>query len=177
MNTPCGSFQATDSRANIFQHRFSPSFQQPRTSRAVKGQPSGSPAPPGVRLAPPPHFSRGPGSSSDITNMVDSSMDIQNTSNGGASPGERAAQVQAAAEEFPQQAPSSPPTSTLDSVPVFVMLPLDTINADGVFKYATSRWFLAGLQQLKESGIHGVAVDVWVSAGKAIVARCRRDVV
>lgn len=54
--------------------------------------------------------------------------------------------------------PSTPPA---DNVPVFVMLPLDTVNADGVFKYAASRWFIAALQQLQESGIHGVAVDVW----------------
>lgn len=59
-----------------------------------------------------------------------------------------------------------------DAVPVFVMLPLDTVNADGVFKYAASRWFLAALEQLKESGIHGVAVDVWVSTSPffAVVA-------
>jgi hypothetical protein len=54
-----------------------------------------------------------------------------------------------------------PPTLPVDNVPVFVMLPLDTVNADGVFKYAASRWFTAALLQLKESGIHGVAVDVW----------------
>lgn len=54
-----------------------------------------------------------------------------------------------------------PPTPPVDNVPVFVMLPLDTVNADGVFKYAASRWFIAALQQLQESGIHGVAVDVW----------------
>jgi Glycosyl hydrolase family 14 len=53
------------------------------------------------------------------------------------------------------------PAPPVDNVPVFVMLPLDTVNADGVFKYAASRWFLAALQQLQESGIHGVAVDVW----------------
>ena len=47
---------------------------------------------------------------------------------------------------------------------MFVMLPLDTINSDGVFRYAASRWFLPALQQLKESGIHGVAVDVWWGA-------------
>ena len=52
-------------------------------------------------------------------------------------------------------------TPPVDNVPVFVMLPLDTVNADGVFKYAASRWFIAALQQLQESGIHGVAVDVW----------------
>ncbi|KAG7674349.1 hypothetical protein Ndes2526B_g05075 [Nannochloris sp. 'desiccata'] len=53
------------------------------------------------------------------------------------------------------------PNPPADNVPVFVMLPLDTVNADGVFKYAASRWFIAALQQLQDSGIHGVAVDVW----------------
>lgn len=48
------------------------------------------------------------------------------------------------------------------SVPVYVMLPLDTVNADGVFRYASAQWFLSALRELKNSGIHGVAVDVWV---------------
>ena len=50
------------------------------------------------------------------------------------------------------------------SVPVYVMLPLDTINADGVFRYATAQWFLSALRELKDSGIYGVAVDVWWGA-------------
>lgn len=47
-------------------------------------------------------------------------------------------------------------------VPVYVMLPLDTVNADGIFRYASASWFLNGLKELKEGGIHGVAVDIWV---------------
>lgn len=49
-------------------------------------------------------------------------------------------------------------------VPVFVMLPLDTINAEGVFRYSTSRWFITALESLRDSGIYGVAVDVWWGA-------------
>ncbi|KAK9828096.1 hypothetical protein WJX81_003753 [Elliptochloris bilobata] len=49
-------------------------------------------------------------------------------------------------------------------VPVFVMLPLDTVNVDGVFRYASSRWFASALGQLAASGVHGVAVDVWWGA-------------
>lgn len=62
---------------------------------------------------------------------------------------------------------------TQDSVPVYVMLPLDTINADGVFRYANAKWFNAALQELKETGIHGVAVDVWVSGAlSSLVSAC-----
>lgn len=86
-----------------------------------------------------------------------------NAPNGGASSGERPVPLQTA-QDFPQEMPFTPAPSVVDSIPVFVMLPLDTINADGVFKYASSRWFLAGMQQLKDSGIHGVAVDVWWGA-------------
>ncbi|KIY94484.1 hypothetical protein MNEG_13478, partial [Monoraphidium neglectum] len=59
---------------------------------------------------------------------------------------------------------ASDSSRTPDSVPVFVMLPLDTINAEGVFRYATVPWFTAALQLLANSGVHGVAVDVWWSA-------------
>jgi hypothetical protein len=31
-----------------------------------------------------------------------------------------------------------------------------------VFRYATAPWFTAALQLLAASGVHGVAVDVWV---------------
>ncbi|KAI8474102.1 MAG: glycoside hydrolase superfamily [Monoraphidium minutum] len=51
-----------------------------------------------------------------------------------------------------------------EGVPVFVMLPLDTVNADGVFRYAAAPWFSRALQDLANSGVHGVAVDVWWSA-------------
>eukprot|EP00775_Hariotina_reticulata_P007368 gene7368-7578_t len=48
-----------------------------------------------------------------------------------------------------------------ESIPVYVMLPLDTVNADGVFRYAYIPWFAQALQVLALSGVHGVAVDVW----------------
>ena len=60
------------------------------------------------------------------------------------------------------RAETSPAAS--NSVPVYVMLPLDTVNAEGVFKYKSSPWFLQTLQELINSGIHGVAVDVWWGA-------------
>lgn len=47
------------------------------------------------------------------------------------------------------------------SVPVFVMLPLDTIDRNGVFKYAESVWFYDALKVLVSTGVKGVAVDVW----------------
>jgi len=50
------------------------------------------------------------------------------------------------------------------SVPVYVMLPLDTVNADGIFRYASANWFSSALKELKQRGIHGVAVDVWWGA-------------
>ena len=50
------------------------------------------------------------------------------------------------------------------SVPVYVMLPLDTVNADGIFRYSSAQWFSSALSELKQRGIHGVAVDVWWGA-------------
>lgn len=47
---------------------------------------------------------------------------------------------------------------------VFVMLPLDTVNHEGVFRYATASWFSQALHLLAASGVHGVAVDVWWGA-------------
>lgn len=47
---------------------------------------------------------------------------------------------------------------------VFVMLPLDTVNCEGVFKYSLAQWFLQSLQLLAATGVHGVAVDVWWGA-------------
>jgi hypothetical protein len=49
-------------------------------------------------------------------------------------------------------------------VPVYVMLPLDTVDSEGVFKYKSSPWFRNALLDLINSGIHGVAVDVWWGA-------------
>ena len=40
------------------------------------------------------------------------------------------------------------------------------VNADGMFRYASSKWFHVALQQLAATGIHGVAVDVWVSCAQ-----------
>jgi hypothetical protein len=37
------------------------------------------------------------------------------------------------------------------------------VNAEGVFRYAYIPWFAQALQVLALSGVHGVAVDVWVS--------------
>lgn len=37
------------------------------------------------------------------------------------------------------------------------------VNADGVFRYAYIPWFAQALQVLALSGVHGVAVDIWVS--------------
>lgn len=41
------------------------------------------------------------------------------------------------------------------------------INAEGIFRYASVPWFAAALQLLANSGVHGVAVDVWVSVNWA----------
>lgn len=38
------------------------------------------------------------------------------------------------------------------------------VNSDGVFRYAYVPWFSQALQVLSLSGVHGVAVDVWVSS-------------
>lgn len=43
------------------------------------------------------------------------------------------------------------------------------VNYEGVFRYASSRWFLQALEVLVESGVHGVAVDVWVRIKSACV--------
>ncbi|KAF8057760.1 BAM3 [Scenedesmus sp. PABB004] len=58
-----------------------------------------------------------------------------------------------------------------EDIPVYVMLPLDTVNAEGVFRYAYVPWFAQALQVLALSGVHGVAVDVWWCA----VERCPRS--
>jgi hypothetical protein len=50
------------------------------------------------------------------------------------------------------------------------------VNADGVFRYASSKWFTAALQRLAATGIRGVAVDVWVSAGSACTAHAGSSV-
>lgn len=44
------------------------------------------------------------------------------------------------------------------------------VNADGVFRYASSKWFSAALQRLAATGIRGVAVDVWVSLAASSVS-------
>ncbi|GIL55423.1 hypothetical protein Vafri_10981 [Volvox africanus] len=46
----------------------------------------------------------------------------------------------------------------------YVMLPLDTVNAEGIFRYAGSSWFSQALQLLVASGAHGVAMDFWWGA-------------
>ena len=37
------------------------------------------------------------------------------------------------------------------------------VSSDGQFRYANSRWFATALERLKLSGVHGMAIDVWVS--------------
>jgi hypothetical protein len=41
-----------------------------------------------------------------------------------------------------------------------------------VFKYAFVPWFAQALQVLALSGVHGVAVDVWVSSCAEVEGRC-----
>lgn len=50
------------------------------------------------------------------------------------------------------------------SFKAFVMLPLDTVNNDGVFRFAAVPWFSQALQLLVASGTYGVALDVWWGA-------------
>lgn len=45
------------------------------------------------------------------------------------------------------------------------------VNAEGVFRYAYVPWFAQALQVLALSGVHGVAVDVWVSTLAAAASR------
>jgi hypothetical protein len=88
-------------------------------------------------------------------------------------------------------------SSTDQSVPVYVMLPLDTVSdtlqftchvavlklsgltqqnvysysftlfvlqvtAEGVLRYKNSQWFDYAMQSMRDCGVRGVAVDVWV---------------
>ncbi|WIA31402.1 hypothetical protein OEZ86_002301 [Tetradesmus obliquus] len=66
----------------------------------------------------------------------------------------KASQTQSLAQSLAEMRPA-------EAIPVYVMLPLDTVNADGVFRYAYIPWFAQALQVLALSGVHGVAVDVW----------------
>lgn len=59
-------------------------------------------------------------------------------------------------------------SSTDQSVPVYVMLPLDTVTAEGVLRYKNSQWFDYAMQSMRDCGVRGVAVDVWWGA----VERC-----
>ena len=54
-----------------------------------------------------------------------------------------------------------PPPPRAPGVPVYCMLPLDTVDTGGAFRYAKSAWFEAALASLASAGVHGVAVDVW----------------
>ncbi|KAK2077699.1 hypothetical protein QBZ16_004545 [Prototheca wickerhamii] len=69
----------------------------------------------------------------------------------------------AGAAASPEPPPASPRLQRA-AVPVLVMLPLDTVDADGSFRYANSEWFSDSLRRLAASGVHGVAVDVWWGA-------------
>ncbi len=44
------------------------------------------------------------------------------------------------------------------------------VNSESVFKAGSAKWFKSALQVLAASGVHGVAVDVWVSAGRQQLA-------
>lgn len=46
-----------------------------------------------------------------------------------------------------------------DGVPVYVMLPLDTVRPDGTLNRKKAMW--ASLMGLKKAGVEGVMVDVW----------------
>jgi beta-amylase len=46
-----------------------------------------------------------------------------------------------------------------EGVPVYVMLPLDTVRPDGVLNRKKAMW--ASLMGLKKAGVEGVMVDVW----------------
>ena len=37
------------------------------------------------------------------------------------------------------------------------------VNSEGMFRYASSKWFTQALKTLVGSGVHGIAVDVWVT--------------
>ena len=37
------------------------------------------------------------------------------------------------------------------------------VSSNGQFRYANSKWFASALERLKVSGVHGMAIDVWVS--------------
>ena len=37
------------------------------------------------------------------------------------------------------------------------------VSSDGQFRYSNSKWFASALERLKLSGVHGMAIDVWVS--------------
>ena len=83
--------------------------------------------------------------------------------------------------------PELPTPQKRPGVPVYVMLPLDTVslstfcqsrcpqsvsskepvflqvNSNGQFQYASTSWFRRALGLLQASGVEGIAVDVWVS--------------
>ncbi|KAL0030883.1 hypothetical protein WJX77_011689 [Trebouxia sp. C0004] len=67
----------------------------------------------------------------------------------------------------PEQAAADlllPEPQKRQGVPVYVMLPLDTVNSQGHFQYASTSWFARALGLLHASGVEGVAVDVWWGA-------------
>lgn len=53
---------------------------------------------------------------------------------------------------------------TSSGVPVFVMLPLDSVTLNGKFRYENSKWFARALASLVCTGVRGVAIDVWWGA-------------
>lgn len=49
-------------------------------------------------------------------------------------------------------------------MPIFAELYRAQITLEGVFRYASVSWFHQALATLANCGVHGIAVDVWVSA-------------
>ncbi|EIE25773.1 glycoside hydrolase [Coccomyxa subellipsoidea C-169] len=75
-----------------------------------------------------------------------------------------ARQTATASTSQPQNGESAADPEPPNGVPVFVMLPLDTVTSDGAFRYTASKWFTSALAGLKASGVHGMAIDVWWGA-------------
>ena len=36
------------------------------------------------------------------------------------------------------------------------------MDSEGCFRYGNSKWFTGALEALKATGVHGMAIDVWV---------------
>lgn len=103
---------------------------------------------------------RGDNNTMETSRMQLNRVGSYSQSGGRVSPGSDQQQCTDNTDAFPREADQD----FTGSVPVYVMLPLDTVNADGVYRYASAQWFSSALCDLKQRGIHGVAVDVWWGA-------------